>query len=275
MTEINQSELDEFSRDADAWFRENVNLDVDFMLPLTFMEVGTDRQFEYLRDWQRKVYEAGYLGAAWPTEYGGGGLLQAFQDAATSAMRRHRSPIMLNAIGLNWTGPLLMDIGTEGNRKKYLKGILTAEDIWCQGFSEPENGSDLGNAQLKAVRDGDDYVLNGSKIWTTLGNYAKYMILLARTNKDAPNKYAGLSFFLAPMTVDGIETTPIRKLTGEYGFTQTFFTDARIPASGLVGEEGQGWLVAMRTLEYERGARKGQAGGYVMTPTDAFEIVDL
>ncbi len=275
MTTVDQKELDEFAAGADAWFRENVNPDPGFMTPLTFMEVGTDQQFDYLRDWQRKVYEAGYLGAAWPKEYGGGGLGDKFQRAATAAMRRHNAPIMLNAIGLNWTGPLLLDIGSEENKKKYLKGILSAEDIWCQGFSEPENGSDLGNAQLKAVRDGDEYVLNGSKIWTTLGSYAKYMILLARTNPDAPNKYAGLSFFLAPMKIPGVETTPIRKLTGEYGFTQTFFTDARIPASDLMGAEGEGWMIAMRTLEYERGARGGQAGGYVLTPFDAFEVVEL
>lgn len=275
MSKIDQQDLDAFAKGADAWFKENVNPDPGFMLPLTFMEVGTDRQFEFLRDWQRKVYEAGYLGAAWPQAYGGGGLDPAFQKAATAAMRKHNAPIMLNAIGLNWTGPLLLDMGTEEQKQHYIKGILSADDIWCQGFSEPENGSDLGNAQLKAVRDGDDYVLNGSKIWTTQGNYAKYMILLARTTFDAPNKYAGLSFFLAPMTVPGIETTPIRKLTGEYGFTQTFFTDARIPADCLMGEEGQGWLIAMRTLEYERGARGGQAGGYVMTQFDAFQIVDL
>ena len=275
MSTVDQKELDEFARDADAWFKEHVKPPTEFMLPLTFMEVGTDQQFEYLRDWQRKVWEAGYLGAAWPKEYGGGGLHQKFQNVATAAMRRHRGPIMVNAIGLNWTGPLLIDLGAEEDKKKFLKGILSAEDIWCQGFSEPENGSDLGNAQLKAVRDGDDYVLNGSKIWTTLGNYAKYMILLARTHPDAPNKYAGLSFFLAPMTVPGIETTPIRKLTGEYGFTQTFFTDARIPANGLMGAEGEGWKIAMRTLEYERGARPGQAGGYIVTPLDAFEIVEL
>ncbi|MEO0879715.1 MAG: acyl-CoA dehydrogenase family protein [Pseudomonadota bacterium] len=275
MADIDKKELAEFSEAADAWFRENTPADPGFMLPLTFMEVGTDRQFDFLRDWQRKVYEAGYLGAAWPKEYGGGGLPEAYQRAATAAMRRHGGPIMLNAIGINWTGPLLLDIGTEENKKKYLKGILSAEDIWCQGFSEPDNGSDLGNAQLKAVRDGDDYVLNGSKIWTTLGAYAKYMILLARTNPDAPNKYAGLSFFLAPMQIDGVETTPIRKLTGEYGFTQTFFADARIPASGLMGAEGEGWKIAMRTLEYERGARGGQAGGYILTPFDAMDVLDL
>lgn len=275
MTNVDAKEVEAFASDAEAWFKENTPKDPGFLLPLTFLEVGTDQQFEFLQNWQRKVYEAGYLGAAWPKEYGGGGRDQAFQDAATAAMRRQGAPIMLNAIGINWTGPLLLDIGSEDQKQKYIKGILSAEDIWCQGFSEPENGSDLGNAQLTAKRVGDEYILNGSKIWTTQGNYAKYMILLARTNKDAPNKYAGLSFFLAPMLVDGIETVPIRKITGEYGFTQTFFTDARIPADCRMAEEGQGWLIAMRTLEYERGARGGQAGGYVMTPIDAFAILDL
>ena len=270
-----QVELDEFSAAADAWFRENTPGDVGFLLPLTFMEVGTDQQFDFLRDWQRKVYEAGFLGAAWPREYGGGGLHERFQRAATKAMRKYEAPIFLNAIGLNWTGPLIKDIGTHEHKEKYLKAILSAEDIWCQGFSEPENGSDLGNAQLRAVRDGDEYILNGSKIWTTLGNYANYMILLARTDAAAPSKYAGLSFILTPMKVSGVETRKIRKLTGEYGFTQTFFTDARVPADGLMGAEGQGWKVAMRTLEYERGARGGQAGGYVVTKIDAFEVLKL
>ena len=271
----NETELQEFAEAADAWFAENTPKDPGFLLPLSFLEVGTDQQFEFLRDWQRRVYEAGYLGAAWPKEYGGGGLDPAFQNEATQAMRRHQAPFMLNAIGLSWAGPLLIDMGTDEQKSLYLKGILSAEDIWCQGFSEPDNGSDLGNAQLSAVRDGAQYVLNGSKIWTTLGNYAKYMILLARTDREAPSKYAGLSFFLSPMTVPGIETRPIKKLTGEYGFTQTFFTDARIPADCLMGEEGHGWLIAMRTLEYERGARGGQAGGYIMTDFDASQIVEL
>lgn len=275
MGDIDKKALDTFSADAEKWFAEHTPRDPGFMLPLSFLEVSTDQQFEFLCNWQRKVWEAGYLGAAWPSEYGGGGLLQPFQDAATQAMRRHGAPIMLNAIGLNWTGPLLLEMGTEEQKQQYLKNILSAEDIWCQGFSEPDNGSDLGNAQLKATRDGADYVLNGSKIWTTLGNYARHMILLARTSSDAPNKYAGLSFFLSPMTVPGVETRPIRKITGEFGFTQTFFTDARIPADCLMGEEGQGWLIAMRTLEYERGVRGGQAGGYMLTPFDAFSIVDL
>ena len=275
MSTVDENELKEFRDQAEAWFGENTPREVDFMLPLTFMEVGTDEQFNFLRDWQNKVYEAGYLGAHWPKEYGGGGLDRAFQDAATKVMSVARTPIMLNAIGLNWTGPLLLDRGTHEEKQKYIKGILSAENIWCQGFSEPDHGSDLGNAQTRAVRDGDEYVINGSKIWTTQGNYADYMILLARTNPDAETKYKGLSFFLAPMKAPGVETVPIRKLTGEYGFTQTFFTDARIPASSLMGQEGEGWIIAMETLEYERGARSGQAGGHVMMLTNPADIIDL
>jgi alkylation response protein AidB-like acyl-CoA dehydrogenase len=275
MSSVDPKDLTAYAEEADAWFRQNAVADPGFMLPLTFMEVGTDQQFHFLRDWQFKVWEAGYLGAAWPAAYGGRGLPQAFQDAATRAMRRHNGPIMLNAIGLNWTGPLLLDIGSEAHRARHLKRILSAEDIWCQGFSEPDHGSDLGNAQTRAVRDGDSYVLNGSKIWTTLGRYADYMILLARTDPGAERKYDGLSFILTPMKTDGVRTVPIRKLTGEHGFTQTFFTDARIPADGLVGAEGDGWKVAMRTLEYERGARGGQAGGYVSVQADALEVLDL
>lgn len=275
MTQVDPQDLRAYAEEADAWFRENVNPDPGFMLPLTFMEVGTDQQFHFLQDWQNRVWEAGYLGAAWPKAYGGRGLPQAFQDAATRAMRRHNGPIMINAIGLNWTGPMLLDIGTEAHRQQHLKGILSGEVIWCQGFSEPDNGSDLGNAQTRAVREGEHYVLNGSKIWTTLGRYASWMILLARTNPDASRKYDGLSFILTPMKTEGVRTTPIRKLTGEHGFTQTFFTDARAPVDGLVGSEGDGWKVAMRLLEYERGARGGQAGGYVSVQADAMEVLDL
>jgi alkylation response protein AidB-like acyl-CoA dehydrogenase len=270
-----RQELKEFRADASAWFAENIPPEPGFVMPMTFMEVGTDEQFHFLCEWQRNVYEAGYLGAAWPEEYGGGGLHEDFQNIADDEMRRHGSPIMLNTIGLSWAGPLILDMGTHEQRERYIRGILSAEDIWCQGFSEPDHGSDLGNAQTRAVRDGDDWVINGQKIWTTHGSYAKYMILLARSIPDAHNKYAGLSFYLAPMRVPGVETRPIRKLTGEYGFTETFFTDARIPGDSLMGEEGQGWAVAMRTLEYERSARGGQAGGLAFVAPNHNETIGL
>lgn len=269
------AELDDFETQCEAWFRENTVADPGFMLPLTFMEVSTDQQFDFLQGWQNKVYEAGYLGMSWPAEYGGRGMHPDFQRIATRIMREHDAPIMINAIGNGWAGPLIMDIGTEEQKKRYIKPMLAAEEIWCQGFSEPDHGSDLGNAQTRAVRDGDHYVINGSKIWTSLGDRAHQMILLARTNPDAPNKYAGLSFFLAPMKIPGVETRRIQKLTGEYGFVQCFFDNARIPADGLMGEEGQGWLVAMKTLEYERGAKVNLAGGSFVKEMDVMAIVDL
>ena len=275
MTKPAANELADFEAQCDAWFRENTVADPGFMLPLTFMEVSTDQQFDFLQKWQNQVYEAGYLGMSWPAEYGGRGMHPEFQRIATRIMKNYDAPIMLNAIGNGWAGPLILDIGTEEQKKRYIKPMLAAEEIWCQGFSEPEHGSDLGNAQTRAVRNGDDYVINGSKIWTSLGDRAHQMILLARTNPDAPNKYAGLSFFLAPMKIPGVETRRIKKLTGEYGFVQCFFDNARIPADGLMGEEGQGWLVAMKTLEYERGAKVNLAGGSFVKEMDVMAIVDL
>jgi alkylation response protein AidB-like acyl-CoA dehydrogenase len=275
MSKPSPQELADFETQCEAWFAENTLADPGFMLPLTFMEVSNDEQFDFLRNWQRKVYEAGYLGMSWPVEYGGYGMHPEYQRIATRIMKSHDAPIMLNAIGNGWAGPLLLDIGSEEAKRRFIKPMLSAEEIWCQGFSEPEHGSDLGSAQTKAVRDGDEYIINGSKIWTSLGDRADYMILLARTSNDGPTKYAGLSFFLAPMKVPGVETRRLKKLTGEYGFTQCFFTDARIPASGLMAEEGQGWMVAMKTLEYERGAKVNPAGGYFVKEMDVMSIVDL
>ena len=270
-----RTELDEFRADVRAWLADNKPADPGFLLPETFMEVGTDQQFEFLRDWQRTVYEAGYLGMAWPSEYGGGGQAQVYQDIVNQEMAKARAPFVPNTIGLNWAGPLILDMGSEEDKQRYIKNILSAEDIWCQGFSEPDNGSDLGNAQVRAVRDGDDYVVNGSKIWTSLGSYAKYMILLARTSTDGPNKYAGLTFFLAPMKVEGVDPVPIKKLTGEFGFCQTYFDDARIPAACRLGAEGEGWSVAMRTLMFERGAIGGQAGGLSAMDLNINDIIEL
>jgi alkylation response protein AidB-like acyl-CoA dehydrogenase len=268
------TELDDFRVEVEAWFRANRPPAPDFLLPESFMEVGTDQQFEYLRDWQRKVYEAGYLGMAWPSAYGGGGRPQAYQDIVNAEMARQKVPFMPNTIGLNWAGPLILAIGTEAQKQRYIRNILSAEDIWCQGFSEPDQGSDLANSQTRAVREGDEYVVNGSKIWTSLGSYARYMILLARTNPQE-RRYGGLSFFLSPMTVPGIEARPIRKLTGEYGFNQTFFNDARIPADCLMGREGEGWKIAMMTLTFERGATGGQAGGLNRMSLGVGDVVDI
>ena len=276
MSNLQPAELEAFRAEVADWLEHNrPDPPEGFLLPETFMEVGTDAQFHLLRDWQQTVYEAGYLGMAWPTEYGGGGRSQVFQTIVDQEMARLGVPFMTNTIGLNWAGPLILHMGTEEEKKRYIRSILSAEDIWCQGFSEPDHGSDLGNVQTRAVRDGDEYVITGSKIWTSLGSYAKYMILLARTDPDAGSKYAGLSYFLAPMDAPGVETTPIRKLTGEYGFVQTFFNDARIPATCLMGNEGEGWQIAMTTLQFERGAEGGQAGGLSSMFISVGDVVEL
>jgi len=266
--------LTAFRQEVSAWLVDNIPENPGFLLPLTFMEVGTDEQLAFLVAWQRKVYEAGYLGMSWPQEYGGGGKPPAYQNIVDKELARHKAPIIFNSIGLGWAGPLILEMGTEAEKQRYIKGILTAEDIWCQGFSEPDNGSDLGNAQTRAVRDGDEYVINGSKIWTTHGPYSKYMILLARTNPETKSKYAGLSFFLSPMQAPGISTSPIQKITGEYGFAQTFFDDARISVGCLMGEEGDGWKLAMRTLEYERSVEGGQATNYKITAITSDDLIE-
>jgi alkylation response protein AidB-like acyl-CoA dehydrogenase len=274
MSEVSEQELGEFRAEVAAWMKDNKPADPGFLLPQTFMEVGSEQVLEFLREWQHKIWSAGYLGMAWPKEYGGRGVAPIFQRIADQEMKRHAVPICFNVIGLSWTGPLINDIGTEAEKQKYLKGILNADDVWCQGFSEPDHGSDLGNAQCRAVRDGDEYVINGTKIWTTMGNYAKYMILLARTSTEGARKYDGLSFFLAPMDVAGIEPRPIQKMTGEYGFCETFFTDARIQANCIMGEEGQGWRIAMQTLQYERGAEAGAAGGLMVVRTVMEDLIE-
>lgn len=269
-----QTNLDAFRIEVASWLEQNIPTDPGFLLPQSFMEVGSEEQLDFLIAWQRKVYDAGYLGLAWPKEYGGHSKSQAYQDIVDQELMKAKAPIIFNVIGLGWAGPLILQMGTEQDKQKYIKGILTADDIWCQGFSEPDHGSDLGNAQTRAVKEGENFRINGSKIWTTFGNYAKYMILLARTNPQAKSKYAGLSFFLAPMTVEGVSTSPIQKITGEYGFCQTFFDDALISENCLIGKEGEGWKVAMQTLQYERSVDGGQASTYKFIPITMDDLVD-
>jgi len=211
---------------------------------------------------------------AWPREYGGYGKPQIYQDIANEEMAKARVPFVINVIGLSWAGPAVLRMGTEKQKRRYIKKILTAEEIWCQGFSEPDYGSDLASLKTTARREGDRYIINGHKIWTTLATYAKHMILLARTDPEAP-KYRGLSFFLCPMDLPGIEIRPITKMTGELGFNEVIFDDVSIPADTLVGQEGQGWLVAVTTLAYERGAIGGQAGGHPSQILTASDVVEL
>ena len=153
--------IEAFKKEVNQWVTKNKPAPPTFLMPQSFMEVGTDEQFEYLREWQEKVYNAGYLGMSWPTEYGGGGMPEIYQDVVNKELVAQNTPFMVNTLGLNWAGPLILNMGSDEQKKAYIKKILSTEEIWCQGFSEPDYGSDLGNAQLTAERDGNEFVLNG------------------------------------------------------------------------------------------------------------------
>ena len=250
---MSSNELDDFRRQVIGWIAANKPAIPDFKLPQSFLEVESDQQFHFLRDWQRKVYDAGYLGFDVPREYGGQGVDPKRGAIVSQELMRAGTPFLVNVIGLQWAGPTIMTYGTEAQKKKYINGILSAEEIWCQGFSEPAAGSDLASLQARAERTADGWTVTGHKVWTTLAHVAKWMILLARTNPTA-GKYDGLSFFLFPMDATGVVVQPLVKMTGEGGFNQVLFDAAPMPADALLGQEGQGWKVAMTTLMFERGA---------------------
>jgi len=271
-----RSDLEAFRATVASWLDQNApKPPPGVKLPDSFMEVGTPEQFALLQGWQRAVYDEGYLGMAWPKRYGGREQPQALQTIVTEEMAKRNLPFMVNIIGLMWAGPVILKFGTEEQKLRYLPALLRGDEIWCQGFSEPDNGSDLANVQTTAMRDGDEYILNGTKIWTSLGTEAKHMILLARTDPDAPSKYKGLTYFLAPVDVPGVEKRPIRKMTGEFGFNETHFNNARVPASCVLGEEGQGWMLAMATLAFERGAEERTAGGLDMVVLRTRALVEM
>ena len=255
-------EIAEFRREVRAWIQANRPPDPGFKLPQSFLEVESRQQFEFLREWQRKVYEAGYLGLDWPAEYGGRGDPRGLQRIVGQEMGRAHAPFFVNTIGLQWAGPTILVYGTEAQKKRMLQPILSAEEIWCQGFSEPGAGSDLASVQTRAERSGDGWLVTGHKVWTTLAHEAKWMILLARTDFDA-GKYQGLSYFLFPMDVPGVTVRPLIKMSGEGGFNQVIFEKAPMPADALLGKLGQGWEVAMTTLTHERGAAEGSGGGQI------------
>jgi alkylation response protein AidB-like acyl-CoA dehydrogenase len=237
-----------------AWLAEHTPARPDFVLPQSFLEVETQEQFEYLRDWQRAVYDAGYLGFGFPEAYGGLGTDAVKQTIVSQEMSRARAPFMVNLIGLQWAGPTILTFGTEAQKTRLIRPLLSAEEIWCQGFSEPGAGSDLASLQTRAVADpAGGWRVTGHKVWTTLAHVSRWMILLARTDPDA-NKYAGLSYFSFPMDAPGVTIEPLVKMTGEGGFNQVVFDEAHMPAEALVGELGAGWKVAITTLMFERGA---------------------
>jgi len=204
--------------------------------------------------WFKKLAGKGWIAPAWPVEYGGAGLTTMQQFVLNEELALHRVPRPMHLIiGLGMAGPTIIVHGTEEQRKAYLPGIIAGQDIWCQGYSEPEAGSDLASLQTRAVRDGDDYVINGQKIWTSLAHMAKNMILLARTDPDAP-KHKGITYFIMDMKSPGINVRPLMNMAGSHEFNEVFLDNVRVPKENIIGEENRGWYAAMTTLDFERSA---------------------
>ncbi len=204
-----------------------------------------------LRQWQSTLHEAGYVGIDWPREYGGRGASIMEQIILYEEMSRAQAPQPLNRGGLSMLGPTLMTHGTPAQRERHLAKILTAEELWCQGFSEPDAGSDLANLQTRAVRDGDWYVINGQKVWTSMAHVAECGFFLVRTDPGAP-KHKGITFILIDMKTPGITIRPLTQITGEAEFNEVFLENVRVPAANVVGKVNEGWGVALTTLAYER-----------------------
>ena len=207
--------------------------------------------FEFRRAWQRQLHDAGWAGVSWPKEYGGRGATLVEQAIYNEEFVRAQAPSAANVLGLAMGGPTVIAHGTEEQKQRYLEPILSAEEIWCQGFSEPGSGSDLASVKTRAVRDGGQWVVTGQKVWTTLAHHAKWCMLVARTDPDAP-KHQGLTYFLMDMEQDAVQVRPLRQITGEAEFNELFMEEARVADENIVGGEGNGWAVAITTLMHER-----------------------
>ncbi|TAM70897.1 acyl-CoA dehydrogenase family protein [Mycobacterium sp.] len=229
-----------------------------------------DTAFEMLRGWDATMADAGWACVAWPREYGGRGATVLEQLVYTEETTRARVPVPLNVIGLNNIAPALMQYGTESQKLTLLPRMMRADDIWCQGMSEPEAGSDLAALRTRAVRDGDDFVVNGQKIWTSLGHRADWCQLYVRTDPDAP-KHKGISCLIVDMTLPGIEARPLVTLNGDADFAEVFFRDVRVPVDALLGPLDAGWQVATTTLSHERA---GAARLYAEMQVRLEELVD-
>jgi alkylation response protein AidB-like acyl-CoA dehydrogenase len=204
------------------------------------------------REWSKLLFEGGYAGLTWPKEYGGAGAPYSFQAIFYEEMARAQAPGHIGVIGLGMAGPTIMAHGSEEQKQAHLAKILSAEEIWCQGFSEPDAGSDLAAARTRAERRGDIYVVNGQKVWSSFAHIADFCILVTQSDPDAP-RYQNLTYLIVDMHSPGVEVRPLRQITGEAEFNEIFFNDVEVPVTNRLGEEGQGWQVAMTTLLHERG----------------------
>jgi alkylation response protein AidB-like acyl-CoA dehydrogenase len=212
---------------------------------------GEDAHYSWRRDWQRRLYDAGWAAPGWPVEYGGRGASLTESAIYFEEIGLARVPLPANVLGLLLGGPTLMVWGTPEQKERYLAPILSAEEIWCQGFSEPDAGSDLASLKTGAVKDGEDWVISGQKVWTSGAQYSKWCMLVARTDAGVA-KHQGLTYFLMDMEQDAVQVRPLRQITGEAEFNELFIEEARIPGENVVGGVGNGWKVALTTLMNER-----------------------
>lgn len=214
-------------------------------------EVDSDEYLQFSIWWHRKLNDAGLVGITCPKEYGGRGGTLMEEVVFYEEIAKHRAPGPSNRHGLGWVVPATLAFGTEEQKKRFIPKILNCDEIWCTLYSEPEAGSDMANAQTRAVEDGDDFVVNGQKIWTSGGHYSDWAVLLCRTDPDAP-KHRGLSYLLVNMHSPGITVQPLVNITGSHEFNETFLDDVRIPKHQILGEKNRGWYVAVAALEFER-----------------------
>jgi alkylation response protein AidB-like acyl-CoA dehydrogenase len=234
---------EEFRKEVRAWLQENH--------PGPEPDGGLDEVMSFRREWQHKMHAAGWAGISWPKEYGGRGATMIEQAIFVGEAARQQAPSPANLLGLAMGGPVVIAHGTDEQKQRYLEPILTSDEIWCQGFSEPESGSDLASLKTRAVKDGDEWVVTGQKVWTTFAQYAKWCMLVARTDPDAA-KHQGLTYFLMDMEQEGVQVRPLIQITGEGEFNEIFIEEARIPDANVVGGVGNGWGVAITTLMNER-----------------------
>jgi alkylation response protein AidB-like acyl-CoA dehydrogenase len=238
----------QFRDELRAWLEANSPKDWD-----QWREKPLEESFPYLRAWQRKLYGGGWAAVSWPKEYGGRSASLMEQAIFWEEMARVEAPPMANSLGLGLIGPTIIAYGTEAQRERYIPRILSAEEIWCQGFSEPNAGSDLAALQTEAHLDGDHYIVNGQKVWTSYGWVGNWCELVVRTDANVP-KHKGLTVLLVDMKSQGVEVRPLRQMTGESEFNELFFRDVRVPVANVLGKVNDGWNVAVSTLMHERGS---------------------
>jgi alkylation response protein AidB-like acyl-CoA dehydrogenase len=258
--------------DKTETFRQEVRTWLEANVPTVPMPTDPAAAFKVMRDWQRRMYDAGWAGIHWPQAYGGRGATLLEQAVFHQELARVKAPPMANGLGLLIVGPTLMDHGSEAQKTRYIPKILSAEEIWCQGFSEPNSGSDLASLQTRAVEDGDEFVVNGQKIWTSYAQYADMCILLVRTAPEAP-KHRGISYLMVDMHSPGVTVKPLRQMSGGAEFNEVFFDNVRVPRANLVGELNAGWRIAMTTLTHERGSASFGTQVHIKRALD--DIIDL